>query len=174
LFLQSFRRDPVAQRLCGSGDMEEDRLDPWEKQKFISERCRDRRHLTVSTEAPAQTKSQAGRINRNARVGDGRSFSMVWGIQFLSRRWHSVMHPFGRGVTWGPPGNGKSATIRVMAAHPHIQPYAPDLSDAEEEEQPRSPPIRKSRRKYPRAGDLEDLDRAFPTEGKRTQGRMVS
>jgi hypothetical protein len=152
--------------------MEEDRLDPWEKQKFISERCRDRRHLTVSTEAPAQTKSQAGRINRNARVGDGRSFSMVWGIQFLRRRWHSVMHPFGRGVTWGPPGNGKSATIRVMAAHPHIQPFALDLSDSEEKSSDLLHLFEKAAEN--RAGDLEDLDRAFPTEGKRTRERAVS
>jgi hypothetical protein len=41
--------------------------------------------------------------------------------------------PYRRGyLFWGPPGNGKSATLRVMAAHPYIRPYALDLSDAEE------------------------------------------
>ena len=38
--------------------------------------------------------------------------------------------PYRRGyLFWGPPGNGKTATIRVMAAHPHIKPYALDLSE---------------------------------------------
>jgi chaperone BCS1 len=41
--------------------------------------------------------------------------------------------PYRRGyLFWGAPGNGKSATIRVMAAHPYIQPYTLDLSDSEE------------------------------------------
>jgi len=41
--------------------------------------------------------------------------------------------PYRRGyLLWGAPGNGKSGTIRVMAAHPYIQPYTLDLSDAEE------------------------------------------
>jgi SpoVK/Ycf46/Vps4 family AAA+-type ATPase len=41
--------------------------------------------------------------------------------------------PYRRGyLLWGPPGNGKSATIRVMAAHPHIRSYSLDLSDADE------------------------------------------
>src|SRR5437870_990752 len=41
--------------------------------------------------------------------------------------------PYRRGyLFYGNPGNGKTAVIRVMAAHPHIQPYALDLSDMEE------------------------------------------
>ena len=41
--------------------------------------------------------------------------------------------PYRRGyLLWGSPGNGKRAAIRVMAAHPHIKPYALDLSEMEE------------------------------------------
>ncbi|MGA8621549.1 MAG: AAA family ATPase [Candidatus Sulfotelmatobacter sp.] len=83
--------------------------------------------------------------------------------------------PYRRGyLFWGPPGNGKSASIRVMAAHPYIQPYAFDLSD---EEQKSSDVLRL----FERAGEntpaliaLEDIDRAFPSEGKRTRERAVS
>jgi hypothetical protein len=39
--------------------------------------------------------------------------------------------PYRRGyLLWDNFGNGKTATLRVMAAHPHIQPQALDLSDA--------------------------------------------
>jgi hypothetical protein len=45
-------------------------------------------------------------------------------------RAHSL--PYRRGyLLWGPPGNGKTQTIRVMASHPYIKPYTIDLSDLE-------------------------------------------
>ena len=40
--------------------------------------------------------------------------------------------PYRRGyLFYGNPGNGKTAVIRVMAAHPYIKPYAVDLSDGD-------------------------------------------
>jgi mitochondrial chaperone BCS1 len=83
--------------------------------------------------------------------------------------------PYRRGyLLWGPPGNGKSATIRVMAAHPHIRPYALDLSDAEEKNGNDLHLFEKAAENTPALVILEDLDRAFPTEGKRTLERTVS
>jgi hypothetical protein len=86
---------------------------------------------------------------------------------------HSL--PYRRGyLFWGPPGNGKTATIRVMAAHPYIQPYTLDLSDSEEKSADVLRLFEKAAENTPALVILEDLDRAFPTEGKRTQERAVS
>jgi hypothetical protein len=77
-------------------------------------------------------------------------------------------------LLWGPPGNGKSATIRVMAAHPHIKAYSMDLSDSEEKSYSVFRLFEKAAMNAPALVILEDLDRAFPKEGKRTQERMIS
>jgi len=69
---------------------------------------------------------------------------------------------------WRAPGNGKTATLRVMAAHPHI-PYALDLSDMEEKSADVLHLFEKAGANTPALVILEDLDRAFPTEGKRTR-----
>jgi hypothetical protein len=83
--------------------------------------------------------------------------------------------PYRRGyLLWGTPGNGKSGTIRVMAAHPYIQPYTLDLSDAEEKNNDVLRLFEKAAENTPALVILEDLDRAFPTEGKRTKERTVS
>jgi ATPase family associated with various cellular activities (AAA) len=83
--------------------------------------------------------------------------------------------PYRRGyLLWGPPGNGKSATIRVMAAHPHIRPYTLDLSDMEEKSANVHQLFEKAAENTPALVILEDLDRAFPNEGKRTRERTVS
>jgi hypothetical protein len=77
-------------------------------------------------------------------------------------------------LLWGSPGNGKSATIKVMAAHPHIRAFALDLSDAEEKNNDVLMVFAKAAANTPALVILEDLDRAFPTEGKRTKERTVS
>jgi len=83
--------------------------------------------------------------------------------------------PYRRGyLFWGAPGNGKSVTIRVMAAHPYIQPYTLDLSDAEEKSRDVLRMFENAAQNTPALIILEDLDRAFPTEGKRTQEKTVS
>ena len=83
--------------------------------------------------------------------------------------------PYRRGyLLWGPPGNGKSATIRVMASHPHIQPYTLDLSDTEEKSAGVLHLFERAATNAPALVIIEDLDRAFPTEGKRTRERTVS
>jgi ATPase family associated with various cellular activities (AAA) len=83
--------------------------------------------------------------------------------------------PYRRGyLFWGQPGNGKTAAIRVMAAHPFIQPYALDLSDSEEKNGNIIHLFEKAAENSPALVILEDLDRAFPMEGKRTQERAVS
>jgi hypothetical protein len=83
--------------------------------------------------------------------------------------------PYRRGyLLWGAPGNGKTATIRVMASHPHIRPYTLDLSNMEEKSADVVRLFEKAAENTPALIILEDLDRAFPTEGKRTQERTVS
>jgi len=64
--------------------------------------------------------------------------------------------------------------IRVMAAHPHIRPYTLDLSNMEEKSADVVRLFEKASENTPALIILEDLDRAFPTEGKRTQERTVS
>jgi ATPase family associated with various cellular activities (AAA) len=83
--------------------------------------------------------------------------------------------PYRRGyLLWGFPGNGKSATIKVMAAHPHIQPFALDLSDSDEKNNDILRLFERAAANTPALVILEDLDRAFPSEGKRTRERTVS
>jgi ATPase family associated with various cellular activities (AAA) len=83
--------------------------------------------------------------------------------------------PYRRGyLFWGSPGNGKSATLRVMAAHPYIRPYTLDLSNMEGKSADVVHLFEKAAENTPALVILEDLDRAFPTEGKRTQERAVS
>ena len=88
-------------------------------------------------------------------------------------RAHSL--PYRRGyLLWGPPGNGKTQSIRVMASHPYIKPYTIDLSDPENKSSELLRLFGKASDNTPSLIILEDLDRAFPTEGKRTQERSVS
>ena len=83
--------------------------------------------------------------------------------------------PYRRGyLFWGSPGNGKSATLRVMAAHPHIRSYTLDLSDKEEKSADVLHLFQRAAENTPALVVIEDLDRAFPTEGKRTKERTVS
>jgi SpoVK/Ycf46/Vps4 family AAA+-type ATPase len=120
-----------------------------------------------------------GRYDWDAVVMDSTTRRMVrsdFELFFQREDWfHQHNLPYRRGyLFWGPPGNGKTATLRVMAAHPHIQPYTLDLSDMEE----KSPDVLRlfenAAANSPALVILEDLDRAFPTEGKRTQERTVS
>jgi len=83
--------------------------------------------------------------------------------------------PYRRGYFfYGSPGNGKTAVIRVMAAHPHIRPYALDLSDGDNQSSQLVALFEQASRNTPALVILEELDRAFPTEGKRTRERSVS
>ena len=83
--------------------------------------------------------------------------------------------PYRRGyLFYGSPGNGKTAVVRIMAAHPHIKPYALDLSDGDNQSSQLVALFERASRNTPALVILEDLDRAFPTEGKRTRERSVS
>jgi SpoVK/Ycf46/Vps4 family AAA+-type ATPase len=61
-----------------------------------------------------------------------------------------------------------------MAAHPHIRAYTLDLSDGEEKSADVLHLFQRAAENTPALVILEDLDRAFPTEGKRTRERAVS
>jgi AAA+ superfamily predicted ATPase len=120
-----------------------------------------------------------GRYDWDAVVLDSNTRRMVrtdFELFFNREDWfrqHSL--PYRRGyLLWGPPGNGKSATIRVMASHPHIQPYTLDLSAREEKSSDVLRVFEKAAENTPALLILEDIDRAFPTEGKRTKEKAVS
>ncbi len=95
---------------------------------------------------------------------------------FQREEWfHAHNLPYRRGyLFYGPPGNGKTQTIRVMASHPHIQPFAIHLSDCEAESSDLLRLFEMASDSTPALIILEDLDRAFPTEGKQTRERKVS
>ncbi len=83
--------------------------------------------------------------------------------------------PYHRGyLFYGNPGNGKTAVIRVMAAHPHIRPYALDLSDSDNQSSQLVALFEQASRNTPALVILEDLDRAFPTEGLPVVERWAS
>jgi SpoVK/Ycf46/Vps4 family AAA+-type ATPase len=128
--------------------------------------------------ACGRTRLQA-RYDWDAVVMDSTTRRMVrsdFELFFQREEWfrnHNL--PYRRGyLLWGSPGNGKTAAIRVMAAHPFIQPYALDLSNMEEKSADVVHLFDKAAENTPALVILEDLDRAFPTEGKRTQERTVS
>ena len=118
--------------------------------------------------AYGQTRLQA-RYDWDTVVLDSNARRMVrtdFELFFEREEWfrqHNL--PYRRGyLLWGPPGNGKSATIRVMAAHPHIRPYTLDMSDMEEKSADVHHLFQKAAENTPALVILEDLDRAFPTE----------
>ena len=77
-------------------------------------------------------------------------------------------------LLWGLPGNGKTATIKVMASHPYIKPFALDLSDIDNKSGELVRLFGRASGNTPALVILEDLDRAFPSDGKRTKERSVS
>jgi hypothetical protein len=128
--------------------------------------------------AHGQTRLQ-GRYDWYSVVLDANTSRMVrkdFELFFQREEWfrqHNL--PYRRGyLFWGSPGNGKSATLRVMASHPHIRAYALDLSDMEEKSSDVLQLFEKAAAHTPALVLLEDIDRAFPTEGKRTRERAVS
>jgi hypothetical protein len=144
---------------------------------LLKEQVQDRTERYLET-AHGQTRLQ-GRYDWDAVVLDSTTRRMVrtdFELFFEREDWfrqHNL--PYRRGyLLWGPPGNGKTATLRVMAAHPHIRAYTLDLSDMEEKSADVLHLFQKASENTPALVILEDLDRAFPTEGKRTQERMVS
>ena len=128
--------------------------------------------------AYGRTRLQA-RYDWDAVVLDSTARRMVrsdFELFFEREGWFRAHNlPYRRGyLLWGPPGNGKTAAIRVMASHPHVKPYALDLSDVEEKSIDVAHLFGKAAENTPALVILEDLDRAFPTEGKRTKERSVS
>lgn len=114
---------------------------------FIAHRDDATKVLLLNQEVHSRTEryleSRRGRARLQGRydwdtvVLDSNARRMVkndYELFFQREEWfrqHNL--PYRRGyLFWGPPGNGKSATLRVMAAHPHIRPYTLDLSDSEE------------------------------------------
>ena len=147
------------------------------KMLLIIQRVKGRTERYLQTEH-GRTRFEA-RYDWNAVVLDETARRMVRGdfeLWFEREEWfrqHNL--PYRRGyLFWGSPGNGKTATLRVMAAHPHIKPYALDLSEEANKSSELVGMFERASENTPALVILEDLDRAFPSEGKRTRERSVS
>ena len=147
------------------------------KMLLLIQQVQDRTKRYLETEH-GWTRFEA-RYDWNAVVLDETARRMVrsdFELWFEREDWfrqHNL--PYRRGyLFWGPPGNGKTATLRVMAAHPHIKPYALDLSEEANKSSELVGMFERASENTPALVILEDLDRAFPSEGKRTRERSVS
>lgn len=147
------------------------------KMLLIVQRVKGRTERHIETEH-GQTRLEAS-YDWNAVVLDETARRMVrtdFELWFEREEWfrqHNL--PYRRGyLFWGTPGNGKTATLRVMAAHPHIKPYALDLSEEENKSGEFVQMFERASENTPALVILEDLDRAFPSEGKRTKERSIS
>jgi SpoVK/Ycf46/Vps4 family AAA+-type ATPase len=70
--------------------------------------------------------------------------------------------PFRRGyLFYGPPGNGKTSAIRVMASHPAISAFTLDFSNAELGNEALAEVFEAAGRNAPALVLFEDLDRLF-------------
>ncbi len=70
--------------------------------------------------------------------------------------------PFRRGyLFYGPPGNGKTTAIRVMASHPAVAAYTIDFYDERADNDALSSLFEAARQAAPSLVILEDLDRVF-------------
>ena len=74
--------------------------------------------------------------------------------------------PFRRGyLLYGPPGNGKTSVIRVMAAHPQIEAYCVDLQSGDVADNELRQLFEAAYRAVPALIVLEDLDRVYTRNG---------
>jgi len=144
---------------------------------LLLRRVQDQTERYLET-AYGQTRLQ-GKYDWNSVVLDATTRRLVrrdFEIFFEREEWfrqHNL--PYRRGyLFYGSPGNGKTAVIRIMASHPDIQPYTVDLSNMQEKSADVVRLFERAAENTPALIILEDLDRAFPTEGKRTQERTVS
>ena len=139
----------------------------------------------VQDKAERYLETDNGRIRLQTRydwdtvVLDATTRRMVrsdFELFFIREAWFRAHNlPYRRSyLLWGPPGDGKTATIRVMASHPYVKPYAVDLSDLENKSSELVHLFGRASENTPALIILEDLDRAFPSEGKRTKERTVS
>jgi hypothetical protein len=83
---------------------------------------------------------------------------------FLQRESWFVRHrlPFRRGyLFYGPPGNGKTSAIRVMASHPAVSAFTLDFSNAELGNEALAEVFEAAGRNAPALVLFEDLDRLF-------------
>jgi chaperone BCS1 len=73
--------------------------------------------------------------------------------------------PFRRGyLFYGPPGNGKTTAIRIMACHPAVAAYTFDFYDERADNDAMNSLFEAARRAAPSLVIFEDLDRVFGTQ----------
>ncbi len=83
--------------------------------------------------------------------------------------------PFRRGyLFYGPPGNGKTTVIKVMASHPAITPLTFDFGSESVNNDSLSGFFAEAARKAPSLLIFEDLDRAFVAKDERDHGLKIT
>jgi ATPase family protein associated with various cellular activities (AAA) len=81
--------------------------------------------------------------------------------------------PFRRGyLFYGPPGNGKTTAIRVMASHPAVAAYTIDFYDERADNEAMNSLFEAARQAAPSLVIFEDLDRVFGGEGNERRVRV--
>jgi hypothetical protein len=95
---------------------------------------------------------------------------------FDREKWfHENGLPFHRGyLFYGPPGNGKTSVIRVMAAHPAIAPYTINLHGEHIDDDSLTELFELAYASAPALIILEDIDRLFPEDAEDDRRTKVS
>jgi ATP-dependent 26S proteasome regulatory subunit len=83
--------------------------------------------------------------------------------------------PFRRGyLFYGPPGNGKTSVIRVMACHPLVSAFTIDMGNKDVENSDITDLFAKAATRSPSLIVLEDIDRMFSKQAQEEERRKVT
>ena len=123
--------------------------------------------LKKTVRSNADSITLAGKYDWQQLVLDPRVTRLVrrdFELFFEREAWFHAHHlPFRRGyLFYGPPGNGKSSVIKVMAAHPAIEPFFINFEACELDDSALFSLFEQAHRSAPSLVIMEDLDRVFP------------
>ena len=83
--------------------------------------------------------------------------------------------PWRRGyLFFGPPGNGKTSALRVMASHPLVSPFTVDIGGKDIDNSDITDLFTKATRRTPALVILEDIDRMFAKQAQEEERRKVT
>ena len=83
--------------------------------------------------------------------------------------------PWRRGyLFFGPPGNGKTSALRVMASHPLVSPFTIDIGGKEVDNSDITELFNRACRRTPALIILEDIDRMFARAAQEEERRKVT
>lgn len=93
-----------------------------------------------------------------------------------SRKWFETNDlPWRRGyLLYGPPGNGKTSALRVMASHPLVSPFTIDIGGKDVDNSDITELFNRAARRIPALVILEDIDRMFAKQAQEEERRKVT